>query len=131
MNLIILTGNLGKDPDLRYTSNGTAVCSFSIGVQRPHKKDTTDWLQCTAWRQQAEFIGKYAHKGDKVAVAGVMTVRDYEDRDGNKRRAYEVVCDSVELFGKRNADTRPEANRPAEAPQGFQEIDEKDEELPF
>lgn len=130
MNLIVLTGNLGKDPELRYTGSGTPVCTFSIGVSRPHAHDKTDWLQCTAWRQSAEYLGKYAKKGDRVGVEGCMTVRDYEDNNGNKRRAYEVVCDSVELFGKRNAAAQPKQEDVAEAPEGFQEIDD-DTPLPF
>lgn len=130
MNMIVITGNLGKDPELRYTGSDIPVCTFSVGVPRPHTKDKTDWLQCVAWRQQAEFLAKYGKKGDRVGAVGAMTVRDYEDNNGNKRRAYEVQCSSVELFGKRNAAAQPKQEDAAEAPEGFQEIDD-DTPLPF
>lgn len=71
-------------------------------MSRPRAKDTTDWIECVAWRQSAEFLSRYTRKGDLIAVAGMLTVRKYEDKNGNKRTAYEVICDRVESLQKRD-----------------------------
>ena len=130
MNTIFLTGNLGKDPVVRYTANNVAVCNFSLGVSRPHNHDATDWIDCVAWRHNAEFVGKYAKKGDRVGAVGSMTVREYEDSNGNKRRAYEVQCEAVELFGKRKTNDTAEAKPAPETAEGFKELSDN-EPLPL
>ena len=105
MNKAIVIGNLGKDPELRYTPSGTAVCSFSIATSERYKDkdgqkhESTDWHDIVAWRQLAEICGKYLAKGSKVMIEGKMKKRSYDDRDGNKRYAFEIVADEMEMLG--------------------------------
>lgn len=103
MNSINLVGRLTADPELRYTQNGTAVCSFTLAVDRPRVKDTTDFINCVAWRQPGEYLSKYGHKGSITAVSGCLTSRKYEDKNGAKRVAYEVLCDALSLCEGRNS----------------------------
>ena len=101
MNKVILIGRLTKDPELRYTAgNNTAVCQFSVAVDRRFKSEnqpTADFIPCVAWRQQAEFVSKYFTKGSRIAIVGSIQVRSYDDKDGQKRYATEVVVDEVEF----------------------------------
>lgn len=101
MNVGAYIGRLTADPELRRTNSGTPCCSFTLAVKRPRVKDTTDFLNFVVWQQGAEYLSKYGHKGDLVGVSGYLTSRNWEDRDGNKRTAYEVVCDGVELLSSR------------------------------
>lgn len=101
MNIITITGRLGADVELRQTQQGVSIATFTLAVSRPRAKDTTDWINCVAWRQSAEFLSRYTKKGDLIAVAGMLTARKYEDKDGNKRTAYEVICDRVESLQRR------------------------------
>lgn len=104
MNTISIIGRLTAAPDLRTTTSGVPVCSFTLAVKRPRVKDTTDFINIVAWRQSGEYIGKYGKKGSFVGVSGVLTSRKYEDKEGNKRTAFEVVADSVELCESRSND---------------------------
>lgn len=79
MNIVTLTGRLGADVELRQTQQGVSVCTFALAVNRPRTKDTTDWINCVAWRQSAEFLNRFTKKGDLIAVAGILTSRKYED----------------------------------------------------
>lgn len=97
MNICAFTGRLTADPELKTTNTGKSVCSFSLAVKRPHVKDTTDFLNFTAWNQSAEYLCKYAHKGETVEVTGTLQSRNYEDKNGNKRTAFEVIVDSLSL----------------------------------
>lgn len=124
--------------DLRQTTQGVSVATFSLAVSRPRTKDTTDWINCVAWRQSAEFLNRFTKKGDLIAVAGILTSRKYEDKHGAKRVVYEVVCDRVESLQRRECDQVGSyspydanvAQQNTSATAGFAEIDE-DEELPF
>lgn len=102
MNVITIVGNLVKNVEVKSTQNGISVCSFTVAVKRPHTSDTTDFIPCTAWRQTADFLGKYASKGRKVGISGILTARNYEDKNGNKRTAYEILVDSAELLDSRS-----------------------------
>lgn len=105
MNSINLVGRLCAEPDLRRTKDGTGVCSYSVAVKRPMMKDTTDFIECVSWRQSAEYLSQYGHKGDIVAVSGSLQSREWTDKDGKKRKAWEVVTTSVELLSsKRNSE---------------------------
>lgn len=100
LNTISLMGRLTKDPELRYTQSNTAVANFTMAVDRDFSgKDgggkQTDFINCVAWRQTAEFVSKYFHKGNMTAVKGSLQIRNYEDRDGNKRQTAEVVVDNA------------------------------------
>lgn len=101
MNSINLVGRLTKDPELRRTGEGTSVCSYSLAVKRPRASDKTDFIDCVTWRQGAEYLCQYGHKGDVVAVSGSLQSREWTDKNGNNRVAWEVVTDSVELLGSR------------------------------
>ena len=104
MNCINIVGRLTKDPELKTTQSGIPVCSYDLAVKRPHVKDTTDFLKVVSWRQGAEYISKFARQGDMVAVSGVLTVRKYEDKNGNKRDSFEIVSDNVEIVGSKKPD---------------------------
>lgn len=135
MNTINITGRLTADPELKATQSGISVCVYNLAVKRPKVKDTTDFLPVVSWRQGAEYLCKYGHKGDMVAVSGVLTARSWEDKDGNKRISYEIVSDTVELVGgarseSTNANITPMPTQPQQTQQQeFVVI--SDEDLPF
>ena len=99
MNKVILLGRLTADPELRQTPSNVPVASFTVAVNRPFNKNAAerqaDFIDCVAWRNSAEFVSKYFAKGKPILVEGRLQVRSYEDKQGVKRRAYEVVCDNV------------------------------------
>lgn len=100
MNQVVLMGRLTRDPELRHTQTGTAVTSFSLAVDRGFApKDggerQTDFIDIVTWRQTAEFVAKYFVKGQMAAVTGKLQIRDWTDKDGNKRRSAEVIADNV------------------------------------
>ena len=110
LNHITIMGRLTRDPELRRTGSGTAVASFSVAVDRDFGKNEngekeTDFIDCVAWRNTAEYISKYASKGRMVVVSGRLQIRSWTDKDGNKRRTAEVVADNC-YFGdsKRDSD---------------------------
>ena len=106
-NKAILIGRLTADPELKQTPNGISVCSFSIAVDRRFSgRDSerkTDFLNITSWRQQAEFVCRYFHKGDVIGVEGSIQTRNYEDKNGNKRTAVEVVADRAFFVDSKNS----------------------------
>lgn len=99
MNKVCLTGRLTSEVELKQTQNGTSVCSFTIAVNRPSVKETTDFINCVAWRHNAEFITKYFDKGQMIAVVGVLTSRKFQDQTGKNRVAFEVVVDEADFCG--------------------------------
>lgn len=102
LNRAILMGRLVADPELRQTPNGVSVVSFRIAVDRNYSKDKerqTDFIDIVAWRSSAEFVSKYFSKGKMIIVEGSIQTRSYEDKNGNKRTAVEVVADNV-MFGE-------------------------------
>lgn len=128
MNTVALTGRLTADIELKKTPSGVSVCAFSIAVRRPRVKDTTDFINCVAWRNSAEFMSQYFHKGDKVEITGVLTSRSYTDQSGNKRTAFEVVVDTAEFAeSKGNAKNATATPMPES---DFAEVS-NDEDLPF
>jgi single-strand DNA-binding protein len=110
VNKIILVGNLGKDPELKYTPSGTAVATFSLATSERFKdrsgeqQEKTEWHNVVAWRQLAEICGKYLHKGKQVYIEGKIQYRTYDDRDGNKRYITEVVADQMQMLGGRGGE---------------------------
>jgi single-strand DNA-binding protein len=102
MNKVILIGNLGGDPDIRYTTSGTAVANFSIATSEKRKDEKhTEWHKIVAFGRQAEVIGEYCKKGDKIAIEGRIQTRDWEDRDGARRRTTEISLDRFEFVGSK------------------------------
>lgn len=140
MNSVAIIGRLTKEPELRRTQSGTACCSFALAVKRPRVRDTTDFLNFVVWQQGAEYLCQYGHKGDLVSATGYLTARAWEDKDGNKRTAYEVTCEAVELLSsKKNSDGNNDAaktnngrqSQHSGAQQSFQPIVGPDDRLPF
>lgn len=97
MNVVILTGRLTADPELRYTQQGTPCTSFNLAVDRASKDDTADFPTIVAWDKTAEFLQKYMSKGSKIVVRGEIRTRNYTDNDGKNRKVTEVVADRVEF----------------------------------
>lgn len=112
MNKVFLIGNLTRDPELSETSNGTEVCHFSIAVQRRTEEKDADFFDCTAWRALAENIARYCKKGNKVAVTGSIQIRNYEDRNGNKRTAVDVIVQDVEFLTPKEKEAAPRSQKP-------------------
>lgn len=126
MNNINLIGRLTADPELRYTPNSVEVCKFTIAVQRPHVKDTTDFIRCVAWRKTAEFIDMYFSKGKMIAITGILTTRSWKDKEGKNVTINEVLVDSVDFCGDKTENKKPKTND--DVPKDFEEIQE---EIPF
>ena len=124
MNKVILMGRMTKDPELKYTNNGTAVTSFTVAVNRQKKDDPADFINCVAWKNTAEFVSKYFGRGQMIAVVGRWQTRSYVDKDGHNRTVNECVVDSVYFGGdkKKSADISAE---------DFEELDEISGEFPF
>lgn len=105
MNKVFLIGNLTRDPELTETAGGVPVCHFSIAVNRnyssPDGERQTDFFNCTAWRAMAESIARYTKKGKKVAVVGSVQLRNYEDNQGVKRTAVDIIAQDVEFLSPR------------------------------
>ncbi len=105
MNKVFLIGNLTRDPELSETAGGVPVCHFSIAVNRNYSSQDgerqTDYFNCTAWRAMAESIARYTKKGKKVAVVGSIQLRNYEDNQGVKRTAVDIIAQDVEFLSPR------------------------------
>lgn len=135
LNQITVMGRLTRDPELRYTTSGTPVASFSLAVERDYKEKQSneravDFIDVVAWRATGEFVSKYFAKGRMAVVSGRLQVRDYTGSDGIKRRVAEIVADSVYFADSKPANGSTGA-QPA-APSGFTAMPgEDDGELPF
>ena len=117
MNKVFLIGNLTRDPEMRSTQSGVAVCNFTIAVNRRFRnpqtgQQETDFLNVIAWRQLAELCSKYLAKGRKVAVAGSIQTRQYEAKDGSKRTAWDIVADEVEFLSANQSGGAPSGDYP-------------------
>ncbi len=116
INHVTLLGHLGKDPELKFTQSGTAVCNFSLAINRPPKRDApedegqVDWLTIVCWEKLAENCAKYLHKGSKVVVEGRVQSRSWETQDGQKRSTVEINARNVQFLDK-----APDGEKPAAA----------------
>jgi single-strand DNA-binding protein len=110
LNKILLIGNLGKDPELSVTAEGTPVTKFSLAVNRSYKtatgekKEETEWFNIVAWRQLAEICERYLHKGSKVYIEGRLTQRKYTDKEGIQRVAVEVIANDMQMLSSKQAE---------------------------
>ena len=131
LNKIILMGRITRDPELRRTGNGVAVCSFTLAVDRDFKgqngEKETDFIDVVVWRGTAEFVSKYFSKGRLAAVVGSLQIRNWE-KDGVKHRSAEIIADNV-YFGESRQGTM--SDNLEDQKTSFQEIAEEDSELPF
>jgi len=152
LNHIVIMGRLTRDPEVRYTQSQLPVASFTVAVDRDFSgkaggEKQTDFINCVAWRQTAEFVNKYFHKGSMIVVSGRLQIRQYQDKEGNNRTAAEVVADNV-YFGESRANgtsgnyaqsnsgnfaggynQQPQANVQRESV--FKDLGDDDGELPF
>ena len=128
LNKIMIQGRLTRDVELRRTGTGTAVASFTLAVDRDFGDKETDFIECVAWKNTAEFVDKYFSKGRMAIVVGRLQIRNWNDKDGNKRKTAEVVAESV-YFGDSKNDSAPAQN---DAPaQEYAVLDGEDFGLPF
>ena len=129
-------GRLTRDVELRHTQSQTPVASFTLAVNRMKKDDPADFIDCVAWRSTAEFVSKYFTKGMMCAVVGRLQIRDWTDKDGNKRRLAEVIADNVYFTESKKSERRgvdvegPGYQAPTNG-SDFAELDMDDGELPF
>lgn len=141
INNVVLMGRLTADPELRTTTTGRSVASFSIAVDRQFARSgedrQTDFINIVVWQQQAEFVCRYFKKGSMIAVTGSLQTRQYEDKNGNRRTAYEVVANQVSFCGSKSETGTVGAQSGGAAPAyqtanaaDFEEIPDE-EELPF
>ena len=140
LNKIFLQGRLVADPEMRHTPSGVAVATLRLAVDRDFKDRETgekkaDFINVVAWRATAEFVSRYFTKGRMAVVAGSLQIRSWEDKDGNRRTAAEVVADSIYFGDSGGKRSEPEGNAPENsfppASVGFADADEDDGELPF
>ena len=132
LNHIVIMGRLTRDPELRRTGSGIAVASFTLAVDRDFTKGEekeVDFIDCVAWRGTGEFVSKHFTKGSMAVVSGRLQIRNWTDKDGNKRRSAEIVADNVYFGGSKNAATT--GNVPADPAQNFAMLDDDDAEIPF
>jgi single-strand DNA-binding protein len=100
-NRVILVGNLTRDPEIKYTQSGKGVTKFSLAVNNPRNKEETTFVDIVAWDKLGETCNKYLKKGSNTLVEGRLVIRSYDDKDGNKRKATEVVIDNMQMLGSR------------------------------
>lgn len=143
VNKVILIGNLGKDPEVRYLEGGTAVATFSLATSETYKNrngeltSTTDWHNIVVWRKLAEITEKYLKKGNKVYVEGKLKTRSWQDQDGNTKYTTEVVADNLTMLGgrKEDATTYPTESKKEPAQSNDQgavfAADDEEDDLPF
>ena len=135
-NLVVLTGRLTADPELKTTPNGTNVTSFSIAVERRYRSGEerqTDFINIVAWQKTAEFITKYFKKGNLIGIEGAIQTRRYQDKNGNNRTAFEVIANNVQFVeSKRDSAACDGATFSNADVNDFAEMDaDMDSDLPF
>lgn len=132
MNRIILLGRLVKDPDVKVTTSGKTVCTFTLAVYRPFSgkdgKREADFINIQTWNKTAELIGNYVSKGQRLLVDGRLQIRSYDGKDGNKHYVTEVIADRVEFIERKEKSAQ---KAESEAVEGFGSEVQFDEEIPF
>jgi len=142
VNKVILVGNVGADPEVRYIESNTPVCNLRIATSESYKNrsgekvTTTEWHTVVLWRGLAEIAEKYVKKGMQLYIEGKIRTRSWDDKDGNKRYATEIIADVLQLLGKREGaepprqDEGPQTDKQNEKP-GIPESDQEPDDLPF
>ena len=145
-NLVVLSGRLTADPELKNTPNGVPVCNFSIAVERRYKQGEerqADFINLVAWRNSAEFVCKYFNKGSMIGIEGAIQTRKYQDKEGNNRTAFEVVANNVQFVESKRPQNNKEGNSQStpendplpeikERLEGFESLGvSTDDDLPF
>ena len=136
INKVILVGNVGKDPEVKYLESGTAVARFSLATNETYKNKSgekvtnTEWHNIEVWRGTAEFVEKYVRKGTQLYVEGKIRTENWEDKEGNKRYTTKILVDSLQLLGKKDDGSE---NGPLPIEQNNEPLQQNDEadDLPF
>jgi len=129
LNKVLLIGNLGKDPEVRYTASGTAVASFSLATSEKFKnkdgewEERTEWHNVTLWGRLAEIAGEYLVKGKTVYLEGRLQTRKWQDKDGKDRYTTEIVGEKMQMLSRKDGSNHEEAGQSHEGP-GFPEGDD-------
>ena len=145
INSVVLVGRLTKDPDLKYTQSGVAVCRFTLAVNRPFTNQQgqreADFVNCTTWRKQAENVANFLRKGSQAGVVGRIQTSNFEGKDGNRVFMTEVVADNVQFLEPKNRSENNEQSNNEPPPvnhnnddpfnTGSGPIEVKDDDLPF
>ena len=148
VNTVILVGNLGRDPEIRYTTSGSAVANITIATseswkdkQTGEQNEKTEWHRVVAFNRTAEVIGEYLKKGSQVYIEGKLQTRKWQDKDGSDRYTTEIVCNEMQMLGGRNTESggggrpqpqsRPAGNPGAAAPATPGAFDDFDDDIPF
>lgn len=149
INSVVIMGRLTYEPELRTTPSGISVIKFNVACDRNKTKSgeekKTDFIDCTAWRQTAEFIARYFHKGSMIAIEGSIQTDSFTDKDGNKRKSVQVVADQVSFCGSKAENGSQESPKPTSNTNNsqpaqtnvvkdnddFEEIIDDDDDLPF
>jgi single-strand DNA-binding protein len=131
INNVVIMGRLTKEPEERKTSTGKTVCSICVAVDNRFDKEKTDFFDVIAWNQTAEFICKHFHKGTMIAVQGRLATRMWEDKNGSKHKAVEIVADNVSFCGGKNESNTGSIDVPPPTDAEYKDIPDTDEELPF
>jgi len=137
LNKIMLIGNVGTDPEMRFTANGNPVTSFRVATSRTYttsegeRRQETEWFTIVAWKKQAESCNQFLSKGQRVFVEGSLRTRSWEGRDGQKRVTAEVIANRVLFLDRQATAPLPGEEAPSEAPAEAQEEEVEPEDLPF
>jgi single-strand DNA-binding protein len=137
LNKVLLIGNLGKDPELRYTPGGQAVATFSLATSDSWKdkdgnqQERTEWHNIVAWQRLAEICGEYLKKGKKIYLEGRIQTRNYEDKEGVKRYFTEIIADELIMLDGRPGGAESGAPQPPPPPIGGEPKSDKPDDLPF
>lgn len=140
VNKVILVGNVGRDPELRYTQSGQPVASFSVATNERFKdkdgnwKDRTEWHRIVAWARLAEICGEYLKKGSPVYIEGRIQTRDWEDKEGNKRQTTEIIALQMQMLGRRGDAGGASMGEESQARGGDDPLSQSsgaDDEIPF
>ena len=130
LNKAILNGRLTKAPELKQTNSGKSVCGFTIAVDRSRDREKTDFIPIVAWGKTAEFVNQWFGKGDLITIVGRIEVRTYDDKNGNKRTATEIIAEEV-LFGGSKSTGQGSENSSQRNVAGLEEVDDDGADLPF
>jgi len=136
LNRTVLVGRIVRDPELKRTTSGTSVTSFTVAIDNPTKtggEKTTSFIPCTCWSKTAENVAKYCPKGTLVGIDGRINQRSYEDKSGNKHSIVEIIAETVQFLEKKNAsgDMPDDMPVPSDEEISHEGIDASDDELPF
>lgn len=139
MNKVCLIGRITKDPEIRYTANNIAVATFSLAINRTYKNADggydADFINCIAFRNTADLLGKYVHKGDQLGIEGHIQTRNYDDKDGKKVYVTEIVVDSLDFTGNKKNETTQTATQETTQNDPYKDFGEaieiSDDDLPF